>query len=625
MQQLSKSSKFFFEALAGSRARLASVSSLALVFLSSAPAEAGAGWFKTQPFINPDSMSNTESLMIAPLVIGDSTHEYLQLQQSDLALKGFGLSVIVNRSLNSLGLLQGVEVRQESSAFGLTGQSKKSFRFFVRGIPICRLQLMAHEQSSGLSPIMIGDVPRLNAFAAFSSNEAPSTDLALQNLSKVAEDFGASGPAVVRSREFCLLHKDDNLLPVLDLTFEQGPILYRGIADASQVFEFHRHMFDAAGKAKIFPQNTTDAQREDYSLPDLTGTGALENKYFYIAVDPVSGKAKVNKSDLNFDFDPISQSAEFTQTSIFTNATRTLEFFKSIGYTDALFGTNQIKLLAHAYFSGDNNNALYKPGTSALSPPTILIGDGSSGVLKNLGTDADVISHEFGHHVVYQAIQEIKDESLVLHEALADFFTFIRTGNACLGESICPANSPIKCAVEQRCLRSAENEMVFGTPSLPPEAHVRSQFISGMLWDLIKKDGMSATDVDKIVYGSLKYLVRNSGYSHFVLGLMLADKELFSAQYCQKIFARAEARGLASKISTFSCADELPSPKELTSGTSVTPETTEQAASSKKKNAGFCSAIGTGSPGNNLFVLILLFSLPLVSPMLMVRVKKNRK
>lgn len=624
MWQVSKSGRLLSWNLC-SRSGLTGAVSLAWFCLSTTSAQAGSGWFRTQPFIQPDSLKDTEQLMMAPFVVGDNTTDYLRLQQGDFALRGFDLSYIVNQSLNTLGLIQGVQVKQETTAFGLAGQSKKSFRFYVRGIPICRLQLMAHEQSGGQVPVIIGDVPRLNALAALSSTEQPDPAAALLQLKQTAEDFGASGHAVIQSSEFCFLQKDGNLLPVLDLTFEQGSVLYRGIADGTQAYEFHRHMFDAAGKAKIYPHNNTDADRQEFTLQNLTGTGALEDNHFYIAVDPVSGKSKVNKPDLNFDFDPAAQSAEFIQTSIFTNANRTLEWFKSIGYTDELFGTNQIKLLAHAFFSGDNNNALYKPGTSATTPPTILIGDGSNGILKNLGTDSDVVGHEFGHHVIYQAIQEIKDESLVLHEGLADFFNFIRTGDPCLGESICPANSPINCAVEEKCLRTAENELVYGDPALPTEAHVRSQFISGMLWDLTKKDGVPSEDVDKMVYGSLKYLVRNSGYAHFILGMMLADKDLFNAQYCQKIYARAEARGLTSKISSFSCSDALPSPKELTSGSSATSETSEQSSSSKKKKSGFCSAITVGSPANSIFVLILLFSLPLVSPMLKVRVKKNRK
>ena len=149
-------------------------------------------------------------------------------------------------------------------------------------------------------------------------------------------------------------------------------------------------------------------------------------------------------------------------------------------------------------------------------------------VLDNLPKDTDVISHEYGHHVIYKSLKSTRGESLILHEGLADFFVFARTGDGCLGESICPSGSQI-CEVDQ-CLRTADNSLVYGEGLYPHKpAHQKGQLISGYLWDLAQSNDVPLEDLERMVLRAIDLLVSDSGIEHFMLALYNADQELHDA------------------------------------------------------------------------------------------------
>ena len=127
--------------------------------------------------------------------------------------------------------------------------------------------------------------------------------------------------------------------------------------------------------------------------------------------------------------------SEFDETSMFTNPNRIHDWFQSIGYTT--FGDEKNELTVHGFLDNTANTAVYLPQATTAGQPSIVVGDGDNKLLQNLLTDSDVVGHQFGHHIIYATITRTSGESLVLHEGIADFFTFARTGNACLGQSIC--------------------------------------------------------------------------------------------------------------------------------------------------------------------------------------------
>jgi hypothetical protein len=226
--------------------------------------------------------------------------------------------------------------------------------------------------------------------------------------------------------------------------------------------------------------------------------------------------------------------------------------------------------------------------------------------------------------VVYHTVTEIAGESLVLHEGLADYFNFARTGNACLGESICPdtAYGNKICFVPKTCLRTGDNALKYGAADLPREAHQKSQFISGMLWDLYMKDGIALEDVTHMVLKAIDLLVEDSGYQHFVVGMMLADQAIFQGGKCTLIYNRAVERGLSTFLTGITCDSVKSTPAGATAvtdvsgvektGGSTTSSTPVAGTTSRSSKKSVCGVLMGSSANGQVFSFLLLFILPLI-------------
>jgi hypothetical protein len=367
-------------------------------------------------------------------------------------------------------------------------------------------------------------------------------------------------------------------------------------------------MFHAEGTATVYERNPRDGELKTFKLSKLADTGTLENSFFTVST---TGK-KVKESDYIFNYDPDDEADKFDQTSLFVHANLQYDWFRGLGHKWK--GSNKITIVAHAIINGSVNNALYTPGTS-ITPPKIQVGDGDGIRLQNLPRDDNVVAHELGHHIVYDTLKEVKGESLVMHEALADFFTFARTGDPCLGESICPAGSDVRCEIDGECLRSGDNDYVLGK-NTKSEAHFKSQFISGMLWDLRGKE-IPASKLNKIVFHGVSYLLESSGYHDLVLSLLLADEDLYAGEYCKDIYAKAKSRGLGDFIADFNCSGDLPELNAVNNSSGST--------NSKKKSGSsddpFCGVAGNSHSGPGSLTWILIILLPAILPFAL----RNRK
>ena len=261
------------------------------------------------------------------------------------------------------------------------------------------------------------------------------------------------------------------------------------------------------------------------------------------------------------------------------------------------------------------------PGSDADgSLPSISIDDGDGEELRNLVSDSDVVSHEFGHHVIYKTLRKVDGESLVLHEGLADFFAFSRTQDGCLGESICPMGSSA-CILEGQCLRTSINTLKYQDEVWKQWAgsrnrlgHLHGQLISGMLWDLAKSGDVPVTVLPKLVLSGIGYFHQSSGFRDLMLGLFTADKELYASAYGAKIKAAAEARGLGEFISDVELDKDIP---QLL-GTSPIDNTPVDVPEEKKESKGNenpfnkCGSIpgsAGGTGGLLIIILVLLFPL----------------
>lgn len=549
----------------------------------------------------------------------DSFESQKEISESPLKPKsfiqqGFGLQKIggtlpqhVLSVIRANGLDARIQVKSMPNNLGLVSHPNNvnEFYFAVNGFKLCDFQVKAH-QVKNYDPYIVGQIPQLKDVADLQATDWPAIEDAQAMIQNRAYQEGIASELTLESKEACIKVVNQEMRPVWKTSQRSGTLLYQAIADGDQVYNFQPQFFDIDGKASIYSNNSTDGKVKEFTLRDLDGTGKLSSKYFYTVMDGHSQEALASAADNNFTFTP--GTSAFDETSVFTNVSRHLEWLQTLGYNS--FGTRKLALVIHAVVQGDINNALYQPTSNG---PVIFVGDGDGQILQNLATDSEVVSHELGHHVIYKTITSIEGDSLVLHEGLADYFTFARTGNTCLGESICPKGSRV-CAIQDQCLRTADNDYRWGDANLPEEAHLRSQLISGFLWDLKSKDNIASSDVDQLVLKSIDFYTAKTSYATFFLALLHSDLETFNGKYCSTIFDRAKTRGFSTFLKGVSCDAPLPAIDSTNSdaGTTIANTPSTKTKSSKGGNV-FCGAISGDRHGSQVFLILLLaFPLALV-------------
>lgn len=499
------------------------------------------------------------------------------------------------------------------------------YGFAYQGVKLCQHEIKEHTSPSGEKTYWgsLAEVSKENLSHLQAS--WPAKD----KVSKLAQNY--------LSRHFSLLEADHQIAKILQaqpcwwdqensltpaLMIEALTIsgnLHKFYSSEQEILLWQHASFELKNAVStVYPRSPRD-QLESFQLgkvnTDDSDACLLSNNFF--KVYGTSGGTIRSAQSCDFSYDT-SQSA-FRESSLFTNANRHIQWLESNGYNN--FGSIPVKIEANCSFNSvgecvnnpvsdsQSNNALYLPVSGG---PIIRVGNGDGLDLENLAVDADVVSHEIGHHVVYASVTRIdKSEPLVIHEGLADYLTFARSEDPCLGRSICPASSRI-CAVEQTCLRTAINDYRLDSANLPSAPHLRSQFISGMLWDLSAEDGIAVSDVTKMLLTAIELMVADSGYQHLVLAMMLADDALYSGQYCETIYNRAIDRGMASLLEDISCSKAIP--KLEVEEESSTPSAGEggensviQVKNSSKSSGGLCGQIGMKTDHAwSLFVLLVL-------------------
>ena len=337
----------------------------------------------------------------------------------------------------------------------------------------------------------------------------------------------------------------------------------------------------------------------EVTLRGLSDDGTLSSQYF--TTDPL-GASRATSATHQFNFD--TSDARFAETSVFTHATLMFSFFKELGYQWKKSQT--ITLVLHDTPSNTTNNAEYLPSDgSAGGGPKIRIGDGDGEILQNLPLDSEVVSHEFGHHVVFDYLRSTKGPSLTVHEAYADFFTFARNDDPCLAESVCPAAAPAyprgACWIAGKCLRTADNTLKLDDAIVNTDGHRRGQVVSGLLWDLRSLYGVPKIDVTKIAYGSIKFFADAITFKDLIVALMAADKELFLSKYSCTILAAAKGRGFGDSVAGLQCSGPVIGQDGTETGYSdrlTNIQSTDESGGQERRIV--CSAIGGhGSRGEH--------------------------
>ncbi|MBF0440297.1 MAG: hypothetical protein HQK54_00170 [Oligoflexales bacterium] len=581
---------------------------------------------------NPDSLTSKTDILLSPFMKTKENNS-LFLVNSPSSVDQHIEYLIMEHSPN-------VQIEIKSTPInGPTDNSNnsfgKKFHFYYQNVRLCEFELKAHGINTDM-PLILGSIPDIDTSPYYGEYEWPDDQSALANLETQAYfTLGYNPGFTMNAKEKCFIVRNGILVPAWLMKVDtESQLRYEGIADDHMTYYLEPKFFHVDGSARVYDKNAKDGVLVDYPLKDLTGNQKLSNKYFYTELNDPSYTAATSANYV-FNFDPVTQLSQFQETSIFTHATKHLEWLIQHSYTK--FGSKRVRLLVHAVVNNEVNNALYQP--DAGPAPTIYVGDGDGTTLANLATDEDVVSHEFGHHVIYRTLTTVTGQSLSLHEGLADSFVFVRKGNACLGESICPDNNLNSriCEIKGKCLRSGDNTILYDAAE-KMEGHKAGQFVSGYIWDLFSKEKIPQNDLSEILQRAIDFFVYNSGYQHLVISLMYADKELYKGSYCSKIYLSAYKRGMGPIIKDFGCGPDTLSdslqgldtslakgqfPEKPSSTSQTTQAPTVKTTTKTSKGGGICGTIKTGNNSHSSYILLSFFAaIPVILVLFMPRTKK---
>ena len=469
--------------------------------------------------------------------------------------------------IKQMGLSPLLTVRTSRHSAGLqllSGEESYSAQLEHQGVPLCfpRLKVFL---GFGNKLNMQGQIPQIDA-ADPGRYDWPDEEQTLM----LTEEWGAqhnyfATKATVRRFQRCYLTENGQLVKAARATISSGRLSYKVVATEQRIMAFNPAYFSATGLVKYLSTNPNEGDLKYSQVSNMVGDGTLNSTTFL--TDPGTAEPATS-CEQRFDY--ATDDIRFQETNVFAVATETLNYFsKNFGYewksqyahTDSEIAKTEKMMLAIHQAVGEpptQNNALYQPAEDSPGGiPHIIIGDGDGVGLQNLALDADVVSHEFGHHIVYRSVTEYSadSEALILHEALADFFTFARTDNACLGESICPEGTPF-CYLTS-CLRSAETSIKWTDVDKPIADHLEGQVISGMLWDLYKNGSIALNVLAGIVYDAIDYLSESATFTGFFAALIQVDSSKHSGAYCSKILEAITNRGFERFIWSLECGASL--------------------------------------------------------------------
>lgn len=337
---------------------------------------------------------------------------------------------------------------------------------------------------------------------------------------------------------------------------------YFAIANINGVFAdthgeiVEERFFNVQGTGTIFKKNIDQSfSSAQVNLDGITNTGHLCGPRF------VTDSAFSEQFNFRFSPEvysgpgqPISDFRKF-EVTLFHNAQKHSDWIRGLTNSTGWNGDYrgwpgpQIRLFLVTKKGGVDNTAAYHPrGTSG--GPTILLGNGDNIQLRNLLLEEEVVSHELSHHIVYKNLTSTANESLDLHEGMADAFVYYRTDNACLAESICPST---RICISSTCLRSGENNYTLQSVENLSSGHKKSQLISGFLWDIGKAIGNNQAGA--LVLRSVSFLTSRGGYANLISALQSADASLYNGQYyCTAIKPAAINRGFSPLLPKDNCS-----------------------------------------------------------------------
>lgn len=411
-------------------------------------------------------------------------------------------------------------------------------------IEICKSTIRTVDGPHGSTHIL-GIMPAVDAVYPVAMDSWPSPEESALKVMQVV-DLETDGELTLTSMSRCLYPLAGELVPAWKVRVRAGHVPYVVYASADDVIEGYSLAFDATAKVRAYHSNSRHPDPKNRALVEFTvdvnGDGYLSNGYFTTGF----GDAMARKT-APFDADE-SSSRHFDEQSTFAHVNRQFQFVSQYGYVWK--GPKPIQVITSST-TATRGNALYVAADDG-EGPFILIGGDYPGRLTNLAKDSDVVSHEFGHHVVYSSVSVIprNSESVVVHEGLADALTFYASGDNCLAESICPTGKDTSCFVANKCLRTGESNMKYQDDLYNANAdapHIRGQVISGLFADLKRSGAIPQDNLNKLLIATVSFLPSEANMKSLVVGLLDADYALFGGKdspYATILKNAAAARGL---------------------------------------------------------------------------------
>lgn len=443
-------------------------------------------------------------------------------------------------------------------------------------------------------------------------------------------------------------------------------------AETGQLLEQAPKAFHLDGVGRAYRENSIVSSSEgiiEVPLPALESPGAkLSSPIFQVencSLQAVSDACIFKASANGGDYRNIATSSDsYDEVVAYYSISRAMAWYRSLmgvtpgpfqlentwGSLRQNFGIGSEKIAKLSVYvraqtrtpnSGQTlDNAVYLPaGSSGGNAPEILIGTGWEAsmtgtpprALRYIGKDSDVSMHEFGHHIVFRTINQIKGQALGMHEGFADYFTYAITGNNLLAESVV-AGAP--------SLRAGDREGTLAdyppTSATPP--HTAGEFWSTVLWDIRGSLGSwqgNFAKFDKIVYHALDLMQPNETY-YGAINALARSADIFAlstgddaVSLKEKIFAQFFKRGFLEKPNgngTVPPASALllaSTPSTGLANEAKTSSSGSNSGSRSKKSSflGISCMVGTelhGAAHADLGTLLLLLSL-LCMPLLQLR------
>lgn len=570
------------------------------------------------------SRENEAHLSLLPPHLGPSGLGH-QRRSQDL-LGDRSLSLFEGGQISAEEALQRMVRERVGSFFGIHSQKEESgailLSFHVAGVPLCFFGVRGTALASR-ELVALGTVPRVRELSGLTLRQDwPSQD---KTTVFAAETLGRSYGWLYEPQgtpQRCYALRDGGLRPAWRLSMLTGHEAYRVVADESQIYAVEPAFIHAAGTARVYPYDSvTTPSLVTEALTGLKGDGYLASEFFETVVS--SGANQATSLNHNFSFDVTS--LPFEETSVFVNATKQLQFFQSLGFS--WYGPKPLLLQMNR--TGMANNARFLPPNSTSTLPVIEIGTGDGVILKNLGTDASVVSHELGHYAIYRAVTKTSGESLVLHEGLADYFEAARAQDPCLGNSVCPEGSNA-CFLESKCLRTAENTFEFEDAdwqswlsAAGQYTHLHGQVFSGLLWDLRLKAPSGPKVFDALVMRTISYLPPEAQFEDLLTYLLVTDQDLNNGVHRQIIRDTAEERGLGSFLTAPNSGEKV----EIVNKSGTYSEPKSRGSGRSARGGGkvkACGVLGTKNAGSFSWIGLALCMIPVLQ-VFFLSLLKNKK